>query len=145
DLQRECELGDVDVAIHITLAPLNVTGEVIVFLHFNWSAAQLFNCISEQILMFFVIRAVLQAKLEHGFADLGSAQFACCEAISPIVPILKGEGYVQNLNVIELVCIRHALEFRHCVISPSCIEIQIGRLYAAVRGLWTCLSRKFSM
>src|SRR5215510_14622469 len=83
DLQRQCELGDVDVIINIPLTLVNVTGKVIVVLHLNGSAAQLTNCISEHFLMFLMICAVLQAKLEHGFADLRSAQLAGCEVVSP--------------------------------------------------------------
>src|SRR5262245_44815084 len=94
DLKRECELGDVDVTIDITLTLVNVTGNVIVFLHLNGSTAQLTNCISEHILMFLVICAVLQSKLEHGFADLRSAQLAGREGISPNTPILKEKGSV---------------------------------------------------
>src|SRR6516164_1203061 len=37
DLQGQCELGDVDVAIDITLPLANVIGKVIVFLHLNGS------------------------------------------------------------------------------------------------------------
>src|SRR5262249_5736010 len=94
DLKRQCELGDVDVIIDITLTLVNVTGKVIVFLHLNGSTAQLTNCISEHILMFLMICAVLQAKLEHGFSYLRSAQFAAREAISPNTPILKKNGSV---------------------------------------------------
>src|SRR5215472_2635243 len=61
DLQCQCELGDVDVAIDITLPLANVTGKVIVLLHMNRSTARLTNCTSEHILMFLVICAVLQA------------------------------------------------------------------------------------
>src|SRR5499427_8739932 len=81
DLQRQRELGDVDVIIDITLTLVDVTGKVIVFFYLNGSTAQLTNCISEHVLMFLVIRAVLQAKLEHGFSYLRSAQFAAREAI----------------------------------------------------------------
>src|SRR5262247_1484436 len=89
DLKRQCELGDVDVIIDITLTLVNVTGKVIVFLHLNGSTAQLTNCISEHILMFLMICEVLQAKLEHGFADFRSAQLAGREVVSPNTPILK--------------------------------------------------------
>src|SRR5262245_10759510 len=94
DLQRQCELGDVDIAIDITLTLVNVTGKVIVFLHLNGSTAQLTNCISEHILVFLVICTVLQAKLEHGFAYLRSAQLVGREGISPNTPILKEKGSV---------------------------------------------------
>src|SRR4029450_209287 len=94
DLQPQCELGDVDVAIDITLTLVNVTGKVIVFLHLNGSSARITNCISEHLLMFLVISAVLLGKLEHGFAHLGSAQFVSREAISPNSPILKEKGSV---------------------------------------------------
>src|SRR5262245_17280693 len=94
DLQRQCELGDVDVTIDITLTLAKVGGEVVVLLHLNGSAARLTNCASEHILMFLVICAVLQAKLEHGFAHLRSAQFVGREAISPNTPILKEKGSV---------------------------------------------------
>src|SRR5262245_24648650 len=89
DLQRQCELGDVDVTIDITLTLGDVSGKVIVFLHLNRSAARLTNCTSEHILMFLVIREVLPGELEHGFAHLRSGQFASREAISPNTPILK--------------------------------------------------------
>src|SRR5262245_63248875 len=46
DLQRQRELGDVDVTIDITLTMVNVTGKIIVFLHLNGSAARLTNCTS---------------------------------------------------------------------------------------------------
>src|SRR5215831_2477719 len=39
DLQRQCELGHVDVAIEITFTLANVSGKVIVFLHLNGSTA----------------------------------------------------------------------------------------------------------
>src|SRR5262249_31754464 len=39
DLQRQCELGDVDVAIDITFTLANVCGKVIGFLHLNGSTA----------------------------------------------------------------------------------------------------------
>jgi hypothetical protein len=39
--------------------------------------------------MFLMICAVLQAKLEHGFADLRSAQLTGREVVSPNTPILK--------------------------------------------------------
>src|SRR5262245_55884458 len=94
DLQRQCELGDVDVTIDITLTLGNVSGKVIVFLHLNRSTARLTNCSSQHFLMFLVICAVLQAKLEHGFATLRSAQFVGCEAISPNTSILKEKGSV---------------------------------------------------
>src|SRR5215831_13690532 len=94
DLKRQCELGDVDVIIDITLTLVNVTGKVIVFLHMNGSTARLTDCTSEHILMFLVIRAVLQAKLEHGFAHLRSAQFVRRETISPNTPVLKEKGSV---------------------------------------------------
>src|SRR5262245_21160157 len=92
--QRQCELGDVDVTIDITLTLVNVTGKVIVLLHLNGSTARLTNCTSEHILMFLVICAVLQTKLEHGFAHLRIAQFGGREAISPNCPILKEKGSV---------------------------------------------------
>jgi hypothetical protein len=44
--------------------------------------------------MFLVICAVLQTKLEHGFAHLRIAQFGGREAISPNSPILKEKGSV---------------------------------------------------
>src|SRR5215510_12911924 len=91
DLQRQCELGDVDVTIDVTLTLVKVTGKVIVLLHLNGSSARLTNCTSEHILMFLVICAVLQAKLEHGFAHFCFAQFDGREAISPNPPILKEE------------------------------------------------------
>src|SRR5262245_1351880 len=94
DLKRQCELGDVDVIIDITLTLVNVTGKVIVFLHMNGSTARLTDCTSEHILMFLVIRAVLEAKLEHGFAHLRSAQFVRRETISPNTPVLKEKGSV---------------------------------------------------
>src|SRR5262252_9922263 len=94
DLQRQCELGDVDVTIDITLTLCNVRGKVIVFLHLNGSTARLSNCTSQHFLMFLVICAVLQAKLKYGFAHLRSAQFASREAISPNTPILKEKGAV---------------------------------------------------
>src|SRR5215831_16764080 len=94
DLKRQCELGDVDVIVDITLTLVNVTGKVIVFLHMNGSTARLTDCTSEHILMFLVIRAVLQAKLEHGFAHLRSAQFVRRETISPNTPVLKEKGSV---------------------------------------------------
>src|SRR5262249_17695331 len=59
DLQRQRELGDVDVIIDITLTLVDVTGKVIVFFYLNGSTAQLTDCISEHVLMFLVIRAVL--------------------------------------------------------------------------------------
>src|SRR5262245_32280518 len=89
DLQRQCELGDVDVAIDTTLTLVNVTGKVIVFFYLNGSTAQLTNCISQHILVFLVICAVLQGKLAHGFADLRSAQFVGREVVSPNTAILK--------------------------------------------------------
>src|SRR5215510_5454195 len=89
DLQRQCELGDVDVTIDVTLTLVKVTGKVIVLLHLNGSSARLTNCTSEHILMFLVICAVLQAKLEHGFAHFCFAQFDGREAIGPNTPILK--------------------------------------------------------
>src|SRR5215472_6821241 len=116
DLKRQCELGDVHVIINITLTLVNVTGEVIVLLHLNGSTAQLTNCISEHFLMSLVICAVLQGKLEHGFAHFGSAQFVGREAISPNTPVLKEKGVVQNLNVVELVCIGHTLKPSYCVL-----------------------------
>src|SRR5262247_1024645 len=94
DLQRQCELGDVDVSIDITLTLVKVTGKVIVFLHMNGSTARLTDCTSEHILMFLVIRAVLQAKLEHGFAHFRSAQFVRRETISPNTPVLKEKSSV---------------------------------------------------
>src|SRR5215471_11513333 len=99
DLQGQCELGDVDVTIDITLTLVNITGKVIVLLHLNGRSAQLTNCISEHILMFLVICAVLQPKLEHGLADLRSAQLAGREGVSPNTPILKEKRSVKNLNV----------------------------------------------
>src|SRR5215468_6049866 len=89
DLKRQGEFSDVDVTIDITLTLVNVTGKVIVLLHLNGSTARLTNCTSEHILMFLVICAVLQTKLEHGFAHLRIAQFGGREAISPNSPILK--------------------------------------------------------
>src|SRR5215468_7973082 len=89
DLKRQGEFGDVDVTIDITLTLVNVTGKVIVLLHLNGSTTQFTNCISEHFLMFLMICAVLEAKLEHGFADLRSAQLAGCEVVSPNTPILK--------------------------------------------------------
>src|SRR5215510_2265159 len=94
DLQRQCELGDVDVTIDITLTLVKVTGKVVVFLHMNRSTARLTDCTSEHILMFLVILAVLQAKLEHGFAYLRSAQFVRRETIGPNTPVLKEQGSV---------------------------------------------------
>src|SRR5215472_13487823 len=94
DLKRQCELGDVDVTIDITFTLVDITGKVIGFLHLNGSTARLTDCTSEHILMFLVIRAVLQAKLEHGFAHLGSAQFVRRETISPNTPVLKEKGSV---------------------------------------------------
>src|SRR5215470_7542097 len=94
DLKRQCELGDVHVIINVTLTLVYVTGEVIVLLHLNGSTAQLTNCISEHFLMFLMICAVLQAKLEHGFADLRSAQLAGREVVSPNTPVLKEKGVV---------------------------------------------------
>src|SRR5262247_1343019 len=91
DLQRQCELGDVDVTIDITLTLANVGGEVVVLLHLNGRTARLTNCTSEHILMFLVICAVLQAELAHGFAHFCIAQFVGREAISPHTPILKEE------------------------------------------------------
>src|SRR5262249_48815553 len=113
------ELGDVDVTIDITLTLAKVGGEVVVFLHLNGRTARLTNCTSEHILMFLVIFAVLQAKLEHGFTHFCFAQFAGREAISPNTAILKEECSIQNLNVVKLVFIGHALEPSHCVILPS--------------------------
>src|SRR5262250_2683056 len=91
DLQRQCELGDVDVTIDITLTLANVGGEVVVFLHLNGRTPRLTNCTSEHVLMFLVIGTVLQAKLEHGFAHFCLAHFDGREAISPNTPILKEE------------------------------------------------------
>src|SRR5215472_15132421 len=91
DLQRQCELGDVDVTIDITLTLANVGGEVVVLLHLNGRTARLANCTSEHILMFLVICAVLQAELAHGFAHFCIAQFVGRDAISPHTPILKEE------------------------------------------------------
>src|SRR5215469_1492116 len=94
DLQRQRELGDVDVVIDIALTLRNVSGKVIVILHLNGSAARLTYCTPQHFLVFLVICPVLQAKVEHGFAHLRSAQFASCEAISPNTPILKEKGSV---------------------------------------------------
>src|SRR5262249_47568079 len=43
DLKRQCQLGDIDVVINITLTRVNVTGKVIVLLHLNGSTAQFTN------------------------------------------------------------------------------------------------------
>src|SRR6185436_4985142 len=119
DLQRQRKLRDVDVVIDITLTLRNVSGKVIVFLHLNGSTVRLSNCTSQHFLMFLVICAVLKAKLEHGFADFRLTQFAGREAISPNAPMLEEKGSVQDLNVVEFVCVRHALEPIHCLIPPS--------------------------
>src|SRR5215831_644744 len=50
DLQRQCERGDVDVTIDITLTPFYVGGKVIGVLHLNGSTARLSNCTSQQVL-----------------------------------------------------------------------------------------------
>src|SRR5215468_9187589 len=92
DLKRQCQLGDIDVAIDTTLTLVNVTGKVIVFFYLNGSTAQLTNCISQHILVFLVICAVLQGKLAHGFAHLRSAQFVGREVVSPNTAILKEKG-----------------------------------------------------
>src|SRR5215469_1991842 len=89
DLKRQGEFSDVHVTIDITVTLVNVTGKVIVLLHLNGCTAQFTNCISEHFLMFLMICAILQAKLEHGFADLRSAQLAGREVVSPNTPILK--------------------------------------------------------
>src|SRR5262249_27553090 len=81
DLQRQCELGGFDVPTHFPLTLFNATEKVVFFLNMNGSPARLTDCTSEHILMFLVILAVLQAKLEHGFAYLRSAQFVRRETI----------------------------------------------------------------
>src|SRR5262252_8911428 len=95
DLKRQGEFSDVDVTIDITSTLVNVTGKVIVLLHLNGSTTQFTNCISDHFLMFLMICAVLQAKLEHGFADLGCAQLTGREVVSPNSPILKEKRLVQ--------------------------------------------------
>src|SRR5215467_519448 len=89
DLKRQGEFSDVDVTIDITSTLVNVAGKVIVLLHLNGSTTQFTNCISDHFLMFLMICAVLQAKLEHGFADLRCAQLTGREVVSPNCPILK--------------------------------------------------------
>src|SRR6516164_2719519 len=89
NLKRQGEFSDVDVVIDITVTLFNVTGKVIVLLHLNGSTTQFTNCISDHFLMFLMICSVLQAKLEHGFADLRSAQLTGREVVSPNTPILK--------------------------------------------------------
>src|SRR5215472_1844815 len=88
------KLGDIDVVIDIALTLRNVSGKVIVILHLKRSPARLTYCTPQHFLVFLVICPVLQAKVEHGFAHLRSAQFASCEAISPNTPILKEKGSV---------------------------------------------------
>src|SRR5262245_18339217 len=89
DLQRQRELRDVYVVIDISVTLRNVSGKVMVFLHLNGSTTRLSYCSSQHFLVFLLICAVLQAELEHGFADFRLTQFAGRKAISPNAPMLE--------------------------------------------------------
>src|SRR5215470_3407665 len=68
--------------------------------------------------MLLVVGLVLDGKAKDRSAHLGRGQLVGCKAISPDAPMLEEKSSVQNLDVVELVLVGHALERSHFAHPP---------------------------